>query len=74
MIHLLIYLIDLILEHFWWSPERLLDRDLPLTKECDIYAYGIIMYEICTRGDPYDLDMEMNQMEPTGGMCGFYEH
>lgn len=49
---------------FWWSPERLEDRQSPPNKESDIYAYGIILYELYTRGDPYSLEMENDDMQP----------
>lgn len=54
------------LEKFWWSPERLEDRQSPPNKESDIYAYGIILYELYTRGDPYSLEMENDDMQPRG--------
>ena len=51
---------------FWKAPELIENSELPLTKETDVYSYSIIMYEICTRGDPYQIETEQGEWEPRG--------
>lgn len=53
-------------EKFWRAPELLVNRELPCTKESDIYSYGIILSEICTRDDPYRAEMDKFEYEPSG--------
>ena len=52
------------IELLWKPPEVLTIRNQPLqflntvcTKECDIYAFGIICFEIYTKATPFDVNI-----------------
>ena len=48
---------------FWTAPEFLVNNQQnERTKAGDVYSYGIIMKEICSRCDPY----EEASLSPTG--------
>ena len=38
---------------FWTAPELLLTEDCTGTQAGDVYSFGIIMYELLTRDEPY---------------------
>lgn len=56
----MIYCLSLELEKLWRAPE-LLDSEFLATKEGDVYSFGIIMYEIMTRSDPYYLHSTLTE-------------
>jgi serine/threonine protein kinase len=35
----------------WMSPESLTEREY--SEKSDVWSYGVVLYEIATRGDPY---------------------
>ncbi|CAG8449377.1 23539_t:CDS:2 [Dentiscutata erythropus] len=42
------------IETRWIAPEKLLDKNVPYTKECDIYSFAIVLWEISMQRMPYD--------------------
>ncbi|XP_066915362.1 atrial natriuretic peptide receptor 1-like [Clytia hemisphaerica] len=51
-------------KQFWKAPERISNHGLAPSKEGDIYSYGIILYEISVRDDPFHYDMEQSDLQP----------
>jgi len=52
----------------WKAPELLRDPDAPIrgTQKGDVYAFGIILFEILARQEPFG----MYRMEPKGNLRG----
>ena len=40
--------------HWWMAPEILKDMKPTITKTCDVFSYGMILYEIFAKKIPYD--------------------
>ena len=45
----------------WKAPEELRNPTKGQTKECDIYAVGIIMQEVMMRGAPFENEQRNRQ-------------
>ncbi|CAG8760754.1 19394_t:CDS:2, partial [Gigaspora margarita] len=41
------------IETKWIAPEKLVDRNTPYTRECDIYSFAIVLWEIAVQKTPY---------------------
>ena len=54
---------------FTRAPELLADYRLPPTEASDVYSYSIILYEICTRLEPFELVIRDMEISPTGNRC-----
>ncbi|CAG8485054.1 32160_t:CDS:2 [Racocetra persica] len=37
----------------WIAPEKLVDRNTPYTRECDIYSFAIVLWEVAVQKTPY---------------------
>ena len=50
----------------WSAPELLTDAKCVATKECDMYSYGMILYEILTRENIFGVEARETQLAVEG--------
>lgn len=39
---------------YWWAPELFLQKNAPVTEASDVYAFGILLYELLTETIPFE--------------------
>ncbi|XP_071165656.1 atrial natriuretic peptide receptor 1-like isoform X2 [Mytilus edulis] len=45
--------------NFWTAPEHLRTKDRTVSQPGDVFSFGIILYEILTRNEPYSEELDM---------------
>jgi len=58
-------IICFIVDHFWAAPEHLRTNCKTISQQGDIYSFGIILYEILTRNEPFGEELDMFTSEGT---------
>ena len=53
-------------KNLWRAPELLNDPKCGVTKECDLYSYAMILYEIQTRKSIFSIEAKERQFSADG--------